>query len=203
MSVNLSRRHCVISFIVLLFSVLSILLAPAPAVQAAAGDIQVSYQDQLLSIKAQEADIKAVLLRISDETGVFVRFPKSIEKQISVELTDTTLAKALKKLLRGLNHAIIYAPLKKNQGARVAQVHVFEEAKGSSARSYSSSSRPSSNSNRNQDIVARRIENYEQRIESLNARLSKLDADSPQAKRYTRQIQSYQRTLERLREQMR
>lgn len=202
MSANPSRQHCVTSFIILLFPVLLILLAPVSAVQAAAGDIQVSYQDQLLTLKAQEVDIKTILLRISDETGVFVRFPKTIEKQVSVELTDTPLAKALKKLLRGLNHAIIYTSFKKNQGARVAQVHVFKEAKGGSARTYSSSN-SSSSGNRGQAIVARRIENYEKRIESLNARLSRLDADSPQAKRYTRQIQSYQRTLERLREQMR
>lgn len=194
-----SRQKGVISFISLIFLVQLILLAPACSVQAAAGDIQMSYQDHLLTIKAQEADIKAVLMRISNETGVFVRFPKNIEKQVSVQLVDTPLAKALKRLLRGLNHAIIYSLFKKNQRAEVAQVYVFEEAKGGSARAYSRSS----SNNRSKNIVARRIENYERRIQQLNARLSTLDADSPQAQRFTRQIQSYQKTLDRLREQMR
>ena len=180
----------------LLLSLLIYLFAFAAqgAVNAAEGTLQLSYEDHLLSIKAQDADIKTILLKISHETGVFVRFPKNIDKQVSIELVDTPLATALKKLLRGLNHAIIYSFLKKNQNAQVAKVYVFEKSTATSPRRYPRAG------NQSQDVIARRIENYEKRIKYLNDRLAKLDANSPQAKRYTRQIESYQRTMDRLKE---
>ncbi|MEJ2039542.1 MAG: hypothetical protein P8X55_11495, partial [Desulfosarcinaceae bacterium] len=127
-------------FMLALLATFCLLSGGLPAdVQADEGDIQMSYKDHLLTIRTQQADIKNILLRISDETGIFVRFPKDISKQISIALVDTPLAKALNKLLRGLNHAIIYSPPKKRQASRVDRVYVFQEAKGGSARSYARS----------------------------------------------------------------
>ena len=190
-------------FMLFLLATLCLLSGGLPAdVQAAEGDIQMSYKDHLLTIRAQQADIKNILLRISDETGIFVRFPNDISKQISIAIVDTPLAKALKKLLRGLNHAIIYSPPNKKQAPRVDQVYVFQEAKGGSARSYARSYNTSNNTSngQQQSIVERRIQSYEKRIQFLKERLSRVDADSTQGKRYTQQIESYQKHLERLRQ---
>lgn len=192
-----SRLVYAINALLLLLPCYLLVSMDPPKAVAAEGDIQMSYQDHLLTIKTQKADIKNILLRLSDATGVYVSFPKDIDKKVSVNLVDTPLAKALKKLLRGLNHAIIYSAFKKQQPARVAQVHVFNK----STASYTPG-RPTVNPQR-QNIIARRIENYEKRIQSLSERLAGVDANSAQGRRYTRQIESYKRALDRLKQNQR
>lgn len=197
MSANPSRLTDTMTSILLLLPVLLVILGRAPAVQSATGDIQLSYKDNLLTIKAQEADIKTILLKISDETGVFVQFPQSMEEQVSVELVGAPLSNALKKLLCGLNHAIIYFIDKENQSAEVTQIYVFEQATKGPTGAISGISSPK----QERSGTGGRILHYEQRIKSLNKRLSRLDANSPQAQIYSREIQSYRNTLEKLKEQ--
>ena len=168
-----------------------------PSLRAAQGDIQISYENHLLTLKAEDADIKKILLRISDRTGIYIRVPEAIDKQVTIDLVDISLAKAFKKLLRGLNHAIIYGFLKDRNRVGVAKVYVFQKSKGGSSgmprpRTYGGGSQ-------RQNVTAKRIQFYEQRIQSMSERLAKIDADSPQGKRYQRQLQNYQKALERLR----
>lgn len=170
------------------------LACPAPS-QAADGNIQINYEDQLLTLKAQDADIKNILLKISDLAGIYVGFPQAIEKQITIELDKVPLAKALKKLLHGLNHAIIYSFSDKKNRAHVARVYVMQKSEGRSTGSFSSIP------DRQESIIARRIQNYEKNIQSLNENLSRVDPDSPQGQRYSRQIQIYQKSLDSLRQQ--
>jgi hypothetical protein len=172
-----------------------------PSLRAAQGDIQMSYENHLLTLKAEDADIKKILFRISDRTGIYIRVPEAIDKQVTIDLVDIPLAKAFKKILRGLNHAIIYGFLKDRNRVGVAEVYVFQKSKGGSSGRPRPRPRPRSygGSSQRQNVTAKRIQFYEQRIQSMSERLAKIDADSPQGKRYQRQLQNYQEALERLR----
>jgi len=190
-NINCSRGGEIFALLLMAVCLLS-LACPAP-LQAAADNIQINYKDQLLTLKAQDADIKNILLKISDLAGIYVRFPQAIEKQITIELDKVPLAKALKKLLRGLNHAIIYSISDKKNRAHVASVYVMQKSKGVSTGSFSSIN------SQKESIITRRIQHYEKTIQSLNERLSKVDSNSPLGQRYTRQIQTYQKSLDSLR----
>ena len=190
-NINYSDGRKIFALLLMAAGMLS-LACPTP-LQAADDNIQMNYEDHLLTLKAQDADIKNILLKISDLAGIYVRFPQAIEKQITIELDKVPLAKALKKLLRGLNHAVIYSFSDKKNRARVAGVYVMQKSKGVSTGSFSSI-----NSQR-ESIITRRIQHYEKTIQSLNERLSRVDPNSPLGQRYTRQIQTYQKSLDSLR----
>ena len=61
-----------------------------------------------LTVKAENAELAGALALVSHKTGVWIRIDPSIEKSITIELTNTPLENALRRLARGLNHAMFY-----------------------------------------------------------------------------------------------
>ena len=151
--------------------------------------LRIDYDDRLLSISTKDADIKNVLLELADKAGIYVSFPESIKKKISIETTKITLKKALQKVLKGLNYAIIYSGSSRNE-ALISKVIVF--------RKYNKDRRASSSDRR----IANRIKAYKKRIESLKGRLSKIDASSRRGKNYLRQIERLENNIEKLSRQL-
>lgn len=156
-------------------------------------NIQIDYTNNLLTLSAKKADLKNVLLKLSEKTGIYVRFPNSIKKQITTKMSDVSLKEALSKILKGMNHAIVYSGSKKNRTV-VSEVFVYMKP------SKSIISRRSTSLNRQ---IAARIKSYERRLESLNKKLSRLDKNSRIGKRYLRQIRSYQNVIENLKRKIR
>jgi hypothetical protein len=156
-------------------------------------NLRIDYENKLLTLSAQQADLKNILLEISNKTGVYVRFPSSLNKQITTKMSRVSLTKALVKLLKGTNYAIIYSGSGKNH-AVVSKVFVYTKSERSriSGRSISQDNR-----------LAARIKTYEKRIELMNKKLSHLDKNSRMAKRYVKQIRSYENIIENLKKRIR
>jgi predicted RNase H-like nuclease (RuvC/YqgF family) len=156
-------------------------------------NIQIDYTNNLLTLSAKKADLKNVLLKLSEKTGIYVRFPNSLKKQITTKMSEVSLKEALSKILKGMNHAIVYSGSKKNRTV-VSEVFVYMKPNKSILSRRSTS--------RNKQIEAR-IRSYERRLDSLNEKLSKFDKNGRQGKRYLRQIRSYQNVIESLKKRIR
>jgi hypothetical protein len=151
-------------------------------------NLRVDYKNNLLTVSAQKADLKNVLLKLSDKTGIYIRFPSSLKKQITTELFRVPLSKALSKILEGTNYAIIYSGSGKNR-AVVSKIFVYRKSKRSRKPGQSISQ---------EALIASRIKTYEKRIELMNKKLSQLDKNSRIGQRYLRQVKSYETIIENL-----
>ena len=190
MKSNTIRHKFIQLFIFTIYFICSISLSDA---QTFNPSVHIDYNNNLLTLSLQKADLKNVLLKISEKTGIYVRFPNSLKKQITTKISGVSLGEALSKILKGLNHAIIYSGSRKNR-AVVSEVYVYMKSSRSLISSRSTS--------RNKQIAAR-IKSYERRLDSLNETLSKFDKNSRQGKRYLRQIRSYQNIIENLKRKIR
>ena len=152
--------------------------------------INLVYKDNHLTLTAENADLKSILLRLSDEAGIYVRFPDDLKKQVTLDMSEVSLDRALKKILKGINHALIYSFSKKDQSSEISKIYIFEKAKSTAL-------------SRREQQTANSIRNYERRIESLKERLAKVDENSRRGKSYLRQIKSYEGMIEKLKERLR
>ncbi|MEA1947700.1 MAG: hypothetical protein U9N83_10425 [Thermodesulfobacteriota bacterium] len=146
----------------------------------------------MLTISAQDADLKNVLLKLADKTGIYVRFPNSLKKQITIRISGLSLNEALSRILKGMNYAVIYSGSRKNRSI-VSEVLVYNNSKRS---------RISSRAKLRERQLSHRIRYYERRLESMKKKLSKVNKNSRQGKRYLRQIRSYENTLENLKKKI-
>jgi predicted RNase H-like nuclease (RuvC/YqgF family) len=144
---------------------------------------------------AENADLKQVLLKLEDKTGIDVTFPNSLEKKITARMSGISLSEALPRLLGGVNYAIIHSGSKKTRTV-VSEVFVFKKSKRSRTPFQAGALRSSERQ------IANRIRNYERRIKSLKKNLSKVDQNSSRGKRYLRQIRSYEHTIEKLKRRL-
>jgi type II secretory pathway component GspD/PulD (secretin) len=155
--------------------------------------LRIDYKNNLLTVSAQNADLKNILLKISDKTGVYVRFPSSLKKQITIRMSGLSLKETLSRLLKGINYALVYSGSRKNR-AIVSEVFVFKKLERS---------RISSRARVRERQLSHRIRYYERRLESLKKKLSKVNKNSRRGKSYLRQIRSYENSLENLKKKSR
>ena len=89
---------------------IALFIASVPFHAWGAGAAHVDYDPTTgkLTLKAENAELAEALALVSQKTGVWIRIAPSIEKSISIELTDMPLENALRRLVRGLNHAMFY-----------------------------------------------------------------------------------------------
>jgi len=160
--------------------------------QASNIKFRIDYKNNLLTISAQDADLKNVLLRLADKTGVYVRFPSSLKKQITIRISGLSLEETMSKLLKGINYALVYSGSRKNR-AIVSEVFVFKKLERS---------RISSRTRVRERQLSHRIRYYERRLESLKKKLSKVNKNTRHGKSYLRQIRSYENTLENLKKKI-
>jgi hypothetical protein len=161
---------------------------------AAGSTLNVQFSGNRLNLSAVDADIQSILLRISEETGIFIQFPLALKKKMSLTLSDIKLEKALKRLLKGLNYATVYSISNDTHTVHVSKVYIFEAYK------ETAQSRRLARMQRQNQI---RINQYEKRIASIKRRLEKVPQDGPVGRRYRRQIQNYQKRIDRLEQQIR
>jgi hypothetical protein len=119
-----------------------------------------------------------------------VRFPDSLEKKITIKLSKDSLNEALSRILKGLNHAIIYSASKKNRTV-VSEVLVYNK---SVSYKVSNRSRP-----RGRKINrSRLLKSLERRLKNLNKKYSLGNISSSQRERYLKQIRAYESKIEEL-----
>ena len=156
-------------------------------------NLRIEYKNNLITISAQNADLKDVFLKLADKTGIFVRFPNSLKKQITIKMSGLSLNEALSRILKGLNHVIIYSGLRNNRNV-ISEVFVYKKSK---------TSRISSRARPREKQTASRTRFYERRLESTKKKLSLVDENSRQGKRYLRQIRSYENIIEKFKRKTR
>ncbi len=127
-----------ISSIFLKIVIIALIFASAPLHAWGAGAAHVDYDTATgkLTVKAENAELAEALALVSQKTGVWIRIAPSIEKNITIELTNTLLENALRRLAKGLNHAMFYES-SQDGGHRIVGMSVLSggDASGSGARS--------------------------------------------------------------------
>jgi type II secretory pathway component GspD/PulD (secretin) len=151
--------------------------------------IRIGYDDDLISIFAEDADLTKVLSKLADDANISVSFPDSLEKKITIRINAAPLTVALKRLLSDYNYAMVYSGGKKNQTV-VSEVHIYNKGKKSKRASAQ------------QGRILNQIKAYERRIESYKQKLSKADVNSRQGKRYLTRIKNYEKRIEKLHRQL-
>jgi hypothetical protein len=148
-------------------------------------ELRITYNNNLLNISAEDADLQNVLLKIANNTNIYVRFPASLEKKITISKKKISLGDALKTILKGLNYAIIYSGSDKNK-TFISKVIIFKKSKKLRQQRI------------NEARIANRMRAYARQVESLKKNLRKIDENSGRGKRYLRRIRILKKRIERL-----
>lgn len=152
--------------------------------------LQLRMQDNLLSLDAVDADLSAVLQRLGETAGIDFKFSKALDKKVTLQLSDVRLESALKRILKGLNYATVYSVAGNGGSNSISAVYIYGRQKGGSTRT----GQPVVDDKRAQH----RISDYEKRIRVVQQRLEKVERDSPVGRRYQKEIENYQRLIDRL-----
>lgn len=188
-------------YIILFTSVISLSYA-----QTSNPNLRLIYKNNLITISAQNADLKSVLLELADKTNIIVRVPNSLKKQITITLSENSLDEALSRILRDMNYAIIYSGEKNNRTV-ISEVLVYNESESSEVSNRSESSNRNINNSiqkpRGKKIDrSRLIKSLERRLENLNKKLSLGNISSSQRERYLKQIRAYENKIEQLKREI-
>jgi len=189
---NLSTGLMCYKFIFFLFFLSLLPLHPmhtfSYADEFSSKNYKLTFEKNLISLSASKADLKSILIDIAEKTDIFIQYPASLDKEITIKINKITLKKALQRLLKDFNYSIIYIGSKKQ--AVISDVYILQKKKTS----------PRINSNAAR--ITDRIKSYEKRIESLKNSLSKVDESSARGKSYLNQIRSYEKNIENLKRQL-
>jgi len=189
---GLNIRHKLLQlFIVIIYFTFVISLSYA---QTFKQNLRIEYNKNLITISAQNADLKNVLLKLAKKTNIMVRFPDSLEKKITIKLSKHSLNEALSRILKGLDHAIIYSASKKNRTV-VAEVIVYSKSESSKISNRSKSRGKNINS-------SRLLKSLERRLKNLNKKWSFGNLSSSQRERYLKQIRAYESNIEKLKREI-
>jgi type II secretory pathway component GspD/PulD (secretin) len=188
-------------YIILFTSVISLSYA-----QTSNPNLRLIYKNNLITISAQNADLKNVLLELADKTNIIIRVPNSLKKRITITLSENSLDEALSRILRDMNYAIIYSGEKNNRTV-ISEVLIYNESESSEVSSRSESSNRNINNSiqkpRGKKIDrSRLIKSLERRLENLNKKLSLGNISSSQRERYLKQIRAYENKIEQLKREI-
>ena len=154
----------------------------------ASENYKLTFQNNLLSLSAENAELKNILTDIAKTKGISIRYPDSMDTKITIKISESTLRDALDRLLKDFNYSIVYSSSKKRD--RISEVFIFKLNKKSTQMSE------------NEKRITDRIKSYERRIESLKNSLSRVDENSTSGRRLLNRIESYKRNVERLQRQL-
>ena len=188
-------------YIILFTSVISLSYA-----QTSNPNLRLIYKNNLITISAQNADLKNVLLELADKTNIIIRVPNSLKKRITITLSENSLDEALSRILRDMNYAIIYSGEKNNRTV-ISEVLIYNESESSEVSSRSESTNRNINNSiqkpRGKKIDrSRLIKSLERRLENLNKKLSLGNISSSQRERYLKQIRAYENKIEQLKREI-
>lgn len=156
--------------------------------QVSAQDFRIRQRDGRFSISATDASLNNVLLNLADTAGITVRMSKAVDRRVTIEQAGLSLKALLERLLKGLNHVIIYSG-KSRQEATIAKVLVLSRARPKAPLSAAGKR------------LSSRIKSYERQVDSLKRALARHDASSRQGKRYLQRIKALERSIRRLQQQ--
>jgi predicted RNase H-like nuclease (RuvC/YqgF family) len=151
------------------------------------------YNNGLLTVSAEKADLTRLLTQIAQRAGIQVRFPTNLTKQITIKFSGVSLKKALPRLLQGQNYALVYSVTGKHKPGSISEVYVLPES------SASRTSRQYKQRRDRNEVTRASIARYEKRLDTLKNRMTSLDEESRRGRLIRNQIRSIEKTVERLR----
>jgi hypothetical protein len=166
--------------------------------------ILISYKNDLLSISTKDADLKKVLLKLSEKTNINIKLPVDIDKKITINKNGISLGEGLKYILKNLNHIILYSGIKNNK-LMISRVIVFSESKKSTKLTDSKTQAASSETQAASSVIqlpnsemqaADIIKGYEKQIEILKKELSTIPENSRRRKHYIKRIIILEKLIE-------
>jgi len=177
---------------VLCLSVFFVSVTSLTHAQSSGQTYRIDYDDGLLTVSAEKADLKRLLTHVAKKADIRVRFPKNLRKQITIKLAGVSLRKALPRLLKGENYALIYSVSGKLKASTISEVYVLPKSSGARTSPQYDRLR-----HREEQIRAS-IRRYEKRLETLKARMATVNEESRRGRLVRNQISSTEKTLERL-----
>jgi predicted RNase H-like nuclease (RuvC/YqgF family) len=161
--------------------------------QSSGQTFRVDYDNGLLTVSAKKADLNRLLTQIAQRAGIHVRFPRNLSKQITIRFSGVSLRKALRRLLKGEDYALIYCLSGKRKASAISEVYVLPKSSGPRiSRQYK---RPRTREERIRASITR----YEKRLETLKNRMATVDEESRRGRLIGNQIRSTEKIIERLR----
>jgi len=171
----------------------------------------ISYKNDLLSISTKDADLKKVLLKLSDKTNINIKLPVYMDKKITINKNGISLGEGLEYLLKNLNYIILYSGIKNNK-PMISRVIVLSESKKSTkltdsrTQAASSETQPANSETQaassviqlpNSEMQAADIlKGYEKQIEILKNKLSTIPENSRLRKHYIKRIKILEKFIE-------
>jgi hypothetical protein len=150
--------------------------------------LHIDYENNSLTLTAQNVDLKKVLSALSKKADIDIRYPSSLKKKITLDKRGVSLKEALRSLLKGVNHAIIYSG--SAYKPFISKVLIYKNAQKNALQA------------RKEKRLTSRINSYERRIESLRNNLAKAGRNSRRGKRHLKQIQKIEKKIEKLERQL-
>ena len=157
---------------------------------------RMDYDNGLLTLSAEEADLTRLLTQIAQTAGIQVHFPKNLTKQITIRISGISLKKALRRLLKGENYALLYTISEKHKSSAISEVYVFPKSAGPTIASQFEPPRG------RDEVIRASIARYEKRLETLKSRMTTIDEESRRGRLIANQIRSTEKTIERLRKSL-
>jgi predicted RNase H-like nuclease (RuvC/YqgF family) len=164
--------------------------------QSSGQSFRIDYDNGLLTLSAEKADLSSLLTQIAQRASIHVRFPKSLNKEITIKLSRVSLKKALCRLLKGEDYALLYSVSGKHKPAAISEVFVLSKSTGPS------SSRQHERPKGREEVIRASIGRYEKRLETLKSRMTTVDEGSRRGKLIGNQIRSTEKSIERLRKSL-
>jgi hypothetical protein len=97
---------------------------------------KVKIDGDCISVQAKEITLGKLLEAIEKSTGIRFKLNKSLsEKEISVDFTELSLLKGIKKIIYPLNYSIIYA-----QGGKIRKVIIIDQINASTVVAFNEKS---------------------------------------------------------------
>lgn len=164
--------------------------------QSSGQTFSIDYDNGLLTLSAEKADLKRLLTQIAEKAGIHVSFPKNLRRQITIKLSGVSLRKALRRLLKGENYALIYSVSGKLKASAISEVYVLPKSSGPRiSTQYKPPGSP-------QERIRASITRYEKRLEALKNRMATVDEESRRGRLIANQIRTTEKTIERLRKSL-
>ncbi|MGB2690275.1 MAG: hypothetical protein WBC36_14930 [Desulfobacterales bacterium] len=180
--------------------------------------ILISYKNDLLSISTKDADLKKVLLKLSDKTNINIKLPVYMDKKITINKNGISLGEGLEYLLKNLNHIILYSGIKNNKpmisrvivlsGSKKSTKLTDSKTQAANSRTQAANSETQAASSETQTAssivqlpnsemqAADIIKGYEKQIEILKKKLSTIPENSRLRKHYIKRIKILEKFIE-------
>lgn len=172
------------------------LLSSSPALGQDRGrELHIEYNRGLLTLSVENVNLKHVLTAVAEETGISVWYLKDFEKPITTDFNDLPLQQGLRRILRGMNYALIYSPsTEKKRGEVPAGVYVLSKQHSRARQTFRPSARPKTPDERR--VAA--VESYRRRLDILEQQMARVGMNSPRGQAIQRQILQFERKIEKL-----